>query len=359
MTTTPTVDAEAEAFVGKVLTDSSAWLATTLAMIGDRLGLWTHLAEGPANSAELAARAGVDERYAREWLHAMTAHGYLTHDTDTDTDTGRFRLPEAHRPVLADEGGPVFFGGVHQEMLGLVPAIEPLVAAFRDGGGVPQSTYSAHFWDGLARFTAGWFNNLLLQEWLPAMPEVEAALERGCTVADIGCGQGRALVKLAQRFPGSRYVGYDLHQPSIDAARAHAAANRVADRVRFELHDATAGLAEQYDVITTFDVVHDAIDPLGLLRAIHAALRPGGRYVCLDINASHRHTDNTGPLGTFLYGFSVLYCMTVSLADHGAGLGTCGFNEQAARQYCAEAGFCTVRRVPLENPFNILYEISR
>jgi SAM-dependent methyltransferase len=354
-TPTPTSDVEVEAFVGKVLTDSSAWLATTLAMIGDRLGLWSHLGQGAATSAELATRAGVDERYAREWLHAMTAHGYLTFETDTS----RFQLPEAHRPALADEGGPMFFGGVHQEMLGLLPAIEPLLEAFRHGGGVSQSTYSNHFWDGLARFTAGWFNNLLLQQWLPAMPEVEAALERGCDVADIGCGQGRALVKLAQRFPGSRYVGYDIHQRSIDAARGYAAANRVADRVRFELHDATTGLPEQYDLITTFDVVHDATDPRGLLRAIHAALRHHGRYICLDINASHRHTDNTGPLGTFFYGFSILYCMTVSLANHGAGLGTCGFNEPTVRGYCADAGFSTVRRVPLDNPFNILYEISR
>lgn len=353
-TDTTVTEADVEAFVGKVLTDSSAWLVTTLAMIGDRLDLWKHLAEGPATSAEFAGRADIDERYGREWLAAMAAHGYLAYDQTS----GRFTLPDTHRPALAEEGGPVFFGGVHQQMLGLVTAIEPLVGAFRDGGGVASTAYGENFWEGLTRFTGGWFENLLLPQWIPAMPDVEAALERGCDVADVGCGHGKALVKLAQAFPGSRYVGYDLHDASLDAARAHAEAAGVSDRVRFEQLDASTGLPGSYDVITTFDVVHDAVDPRGLLRSIRQALRRDGRYVCLDINASHQLADNTGPLAAMFYGFSVLYCMTVSLAGRGEGLGTCGFNEQVARQMCTEAGFETVRRVPLENPFNILYEIS-
>ncbi|MDT7596588.1 MAG: hypothetical protein QOJ06_2134 [Pseudonocardiales bacterium] len=356
MTTTqaPPDQADVEAFVGKVLTDSSAWLMTTLAMIGDRLNLWQCLAQGPATSGELAERASVNERYAREWACAMTAHGYLSHDPDDD----RFTLPPAHLPALADEGGPMFFGGVHQEMLGLLPAIQPLIEVFRRGGGVSPDTYGPDFFAGLSRFTSSWFNNLLLQQWISAMPEVEAALERGCDLADVGCGQGRALVTLAQAFPASRYVGYDIHEPSLHAARTHAQVSHVADRVHFECRDVVAGLPASYDVITTFDVVHDAVDPRGLLRAIRAALSPGGRYVCLDINASHQLADNTGPLGALFYGFSVLYCMTVSLAENGAGLGTCGFNEKVARELCAQAGFSAVRRVPLDNPFNILYEIS-
>ncbi len=346
--------AQVEAFVGKVLTDSSAWLVTTLAMIGDRLGLWQSLAEGPATSIELAARAGIDERYCREWLCAMTAHSYLHHDPRS----GRFTLPPEHAPALADEGGPMFFGGIHQEMLGLVTAIEPLIEVFRRGGGVPASAYGPNFWEGMTRFTANWFDNLLLPTWVPAMPEVEAALERGADVADIGCGQGRAIVKLAQAFPAGRYVGYDLHEPNLEAARAHATASRVDDRVRFELRDVSTGLPATYDVITSFDVVHDAVDPRGMLSSIHGALRPGGRYVCLDINASHRLADNTGPLGAMFYGFSVLYCMTVSLAQHGAGLGTCGFNAHTVSELCTQVGFSVVRRVPLDNPFNNLYEIS-
>ena len=346
--------AQVEAFVGKVLTDSSASLVTTLAMIGDRLGLWQSLAEGPATSVELAARACIDERYCREWLCAMTAHSYLQHDPRS----GRFTLPPEHAPALADEGGPMFFGGGPP---GDARASHGDRTAHR---GVPAWRRCArlrlrpNFWEGTTRFTANWFDNLLLPTWIPAMPEVEAALERGADVADIGCGQGRAIVKLAQAFPAGRYVGYDLHEQNVDAARAHATASRVDDRVRFELRDVSTGLSATYDVITSFDVVHDAVDPRGMLRSIHGALRPGGRYVCLDINASHRLADNIGPLGAMFYGFSVLYCMTVSLAQHGAGLGTCGFNAHTVSELCTPVGFSVVRKVPLDNPFNNLYEIS-
>lgn len=351
----PTDQTAVEAFVGKVLTDTSSAMITTLAGIGDRLGLWRDLADhGPATSAELAARAGIQERYAREWLSAMSAHGYLTYEPET----GEYTLPAAHAPALADDGGPMFFGGVHQMLLGTSGAIDAITEAFRSGGGAAQSAYGPDWWQGMERFTSGWFDNLLLPIWIPAMPDVEAALTRGVEVADVGCGRGRALIRLAEAFPDSRYTGYDVFGPAITAARVNAEAAGVADRVRFEQRDVAAGLPPSYDVITTFDVIHDAVDPRGLLRAIRTALRPGGRYVCLDMNASHRVEDNAGPLGAMFYGFSVLYCMTTSLAAGGEGLGTCGFNPQTVDELCAEAGFDTVRRVPLENPFNILYEIA-
>ena len=128
--------------------------------------------------------------------------------------------------------------------------------------------------------------------------------------------------------------------------------------MRFEQRDVSAGLPEQYDVITTFDVVHDAVNPRGLLRAIREGLRPGGRYVCLEINSSDKLEENIGLLGAFFYSVSVLFCMTSSLAHHGEGLGTVGLPESKMRELCAEAGFSNVRRVPMENPFNILYEIT-
>jgi SAM-dependent methyltransferase len=128
--------------------------------------------------------------------------------------------------------------------------------------------------------------------------------------------------------------------------------------VRFEHQDVSEGLPEQYDVITTFDVVHDAVNPRGLLRAIRKGLRSGGRYVCLEINSSDKLEENIGLLGAFFYSVSVLYCLTSSLAYHGEGLGTVGLPESKIRELCAEAGFSNVRRVPMENPFNILYEIT-
>lgn len=354
---TETIDqARADEFVGKAMGDVSGAMTVLLCMLGDRLGLFTALTEGPATSAQLAARAGIAERYAREWLAGLAASGYLDYDPLT---TG-YALPAEHAPVLADEGGPVFFGGVYQELSGTLGVLDRLADAFRSGGGVPAEAYSEHFFVGLERFTAGWFNNLLLPQWLPAMPAVSQLLDAGADVADVGSGRGRALITLAKAFPASRYVGYDLHAPSVEAARRAAEDAGVADRVRFEVRDvATDGLPRaSSDVVFTFDVVHDAVDPAGLLRAIHGALRPEGRYVCVDINASHRPEENTGPLAALFYGFSVLYCLTSSLAHGGTGLGTCGFNPEVAERMCKEAGFSQLRTLPLENPFNNVYEVT-
>ncbi len=356
MTTQQTIDqAKADAFLGKVLGDTAALAVTVMSSIGDRLGLFKNLAqEGPATSGELAKRAHVNERYALEWLSAMASAGYLEYDPATH----RFILPPEHIPVLAQEGGPVFFGGVQQEVVGLSGPINQLMQAFRNGGGVPMEAYDPSTWEGLTRFTNGWFENLLVPVWLPAMPEVQAKLERGALVADVGCGHGKALIKLAQTYPQSRYIGYDSFAPSVEQAKINARAAGVADRVSFELRDVARGLPEQYDIITTFDVVHDAVNPRGLLRAICEGLRPGGRYVCLEINSSDKLEENIGLLGSFFYSVSVLYCMTSSLAHHGEGLGTVGIPESKMRELAREAGFGSVRRVPMENPFNILYEVA-
>jgi 2-polyprenyl-3-methyl-5-hydroxy-6-metoxy-1,4-benzoquinol methylase len=356
MTTQQTIDqAKADAFVGKVLADTAALAVTTLSSIGDRLGLFKNLAEqGPATSEELAERAHINERYAREWLSVMACAGYL----DYDPIRSLFTLPPEHIPVLAQEGGPVFFGGVQEEIVGLAGPVNQLLEVFRSGGGVPMEAYDPSAWEGIARFTSGWFENLLVPVWLPAMPEVQAKLERGALVADVGCGQGKALIKLAKTYPQSRYVGYDNFAPFIKQAKANAEAAGVADRVRFEYLDVSTGLPEQYDVITTFDVVHDAFNPRGLLRSIRNGLREEGRYVCLEINSSDKLEENLGLLGAFFYSCSVLYCMTTSLAHHGEGLGTTGVTESKMRELCAEAGFNQVRRVPMENPFNILYEVT-
>ena len=356
MTTQQTIDqAKTEAFVGKVLADTAGLAVTAMSSIGDRLGLFKELAKASATSAELATRASVNERYAREWLSAMASAGYLEYDPQT----GRFSLPPEHAPVLAQEGGPVFLGGVQQEMVGLVGPIKQLMHAFRFGGGVSYSAYDYSTWEGIERFTNGWFENLLVPVWLPAMPGVQAKLERGALVADVGCGHGRALIKLAQTYPNSRFVGYEAFAPFVAKATENAQAAGVADRVRFQYLDVSEGLPEQYDVITTFDVVHDAVNPRGLLRAIHEGLKPDGRYVCLEINSSDKLEENVGLLGSFFYSCSVLYCMTTSLAGHGEGLGTVGLPEPKMRELCTEAGFSNVRRVPMENPFNILYEITR
>jgi len=342
-----------EAFAGRVIGDASATFVTVLAAMGDRLGLFKALAmSGAATSAELASRAGIHERYAREWCGGMASAGYLTYDSET----GRFELPAEHAPALAEEGGAFFMGGAYQQVLALGSIYDALTAAFRHGGGVPQSAYDERFWEGMERFTAVWYNNLLVQKWLPSLPDVQARLERGVEFADVGCGRGRAILRLAQEFPASSFTGYDVLASNIEAARAHAEHSGVAGRVSFEVLDASRGLPRKFDVITTFDVVHDAADPLALLRSIREGLAEDGTYVCVDINCSHRLEENRGPLGALFHGVSLLYCMTTSLANGGAGLGTLGLHEHRLQEYAAAAGFRAVRRA-FQDPFNNLYEL--
>ncbi len=356
MTTAQTIDeASVEAFVGRAIGDLGGAMTTLFCALGDRLGLLKALAEGgPATSDELAARLGLQERYVREWLRGMTAAGYV----DYDPGSARFALPPEHAPVLSQETGPLFFGGVYQELLGALSALDRVADAFRSGGGAPQEAYSTDFWEGMERFTASWFENLLLSEWLPAVPDVRARLDQGARVADVGCGAGRALIKLATAFPNSRFTGYDAFAAQLERARANAGGDGLADAIAFERRDVAAeGLPERFDVITTFDVVHDAVDPLALLKAIRAGLEPGGTYLLLEINSADHAHDNQGPIAQVLYGFSLLYCMTSSLAHNGDGLGTCGLPDREIRRLAADAGFGTVTRVA-ENPFNVLYVLT-
>ena len=283
----------------------------------------------------------------------MTTAGYI----DYDSATGRFTLPPEHVPALAQETGPFFFGGVYEMLPALAGVLDQVTRSFRQGGGVPQSAYDSHFWDGMERFSMGWFENLLTQQWIPAMRDVQAKLERGRSCwRTSAAGVGGALSRWRRRFPtratsGTTYLSRQLTGRPRTPKQLESPTG-----CAFNSSTRRRG-CPAVDVVTTFDVVHDAADPLRLLRSIRAALRHDGIYVCLEINCSDRLEQNAGALGAMHHGFSVLYCMTTSLANGGVGLGTVGLHEPKLRELCAEVGFSSVRRVPLENPFNTLYKV--
>jgi SAM-dependent methyltransferase len=341
-------------FMEKVVGDLGSTFATLLAAFGDRLGLFKELGKGPASSDELAERAQISERYAREWLRAMAAAGYVEHDPSSD----RYALQPEQALAFAAEGSPAFVGGVFQMIPEAIKPYEGIAEAFRTGGGVSQSAFGPAFWEGMERFSAIMYENELVPTWIPAMPDVEQQLSRGARIADVGCGSGRALIKLAEAFPESSYVGYDAFAGQLERARANAEQAGVGERVRFELLDVAEGLPGRFDVITTFDVIHDAVDPRGLLKAIRDALEPDGIYVMLDVRSADDPADNVGPIASMFYGFSIFYCMTTSLAHGGEGLGTLGLPEVKVRELAAEAGFSSVRNVPIDDPFDLLYEIK-
>ena len=343
-------------FAGKVMGDLAGVSASVLVILGDRLGLFRALDEaGPATSEELAARAGVAERYAREWLYGLHAAGYL----ELDRARRSFSLPAEHAEVLAREGAPFFLAGCEQLLIGGgLAVLDRLTEAFRSGGGVPQAAYPDDMTEGIRRNSAPWFEHQLLQQWIPAVDGLRARLEAGVRYADVGCGAGHAVIKLARHFPRSTFVGYDAFEGAIDQARRVAQHEQLGERARFEVIDAASGIPERYDVISTFDVVHDAIDPLGLLRAIKRGLEPDGTYLMLEFRCADDPAENVGPFCTLLYGISLMYCTTTSLAHGGPGLGTCGCPPARVRRLCAEAGFTSVREASIGSPFHILYAIT-
>ena len=346
----PLEEQRIERFAERVVSDLGATMTTLFWSLGARLGLFRALGRGPASSAELSARAGLDERYVREWASGLAAAGYLDHDAASQ----QFALPAEHAAVLSQEGGPAFLGGAYQVVYELLGVLEPLQHAFEKGGGVALDAYGEGFWHGVQRLTGVGFQNYLVQAWLPAVSGLEARLRKGAVVADVGCGTGIAALELARVFPDSRIVGFDRHAPNVEQARRAARAAALETRVSFEVLDAIEGLPGRYDVVTLFDVVHDGRDPLGLLAAVQRSLNPDGVCLILEVNCGERLEDNRGPTGALLYGLSLMHCMTQSLASGGAGLGTCGLPEPKLRALSLEAGFLDLERV-WDGPMDVLY----
>ena len=341
-------------FSAQVSNDIGAAMLGAMSYIGDRLGIFKSLAEGaPLSSVELAEKTGLDERYLREWLGAMTAAEYLNYDPVSK----RYSMPAENAMILAREESPFFMGGFIQGIIPNLSVTPKVLEAFRTGKGVRQSEYPPETFESMERSTANMYRNQLVKHWLPAMPHVVKALEEGGSALDVGCGSGRCAMTLAQTFPKAKIFGYDAHPGSLERARNNARAAGLGDRISFEVVDCTRLPAAKFDFISTFDVVHDSIDPLGLLRSIRGGLRPGGTYLMVEVNVSARLEDNISAMGRMMYSMSTLYCMSVSLGGGGAGIGAC-MGEEKARELAKRAGFSSFERLPVKDLFSVLYELK-
>ena len=354
----PSTSKAAQQLGMKLLGDSTGALMGALMVVGDRLGLFDALAAvGPLTSDGLADRAGIHERYAREWLSAMACRGYVAYDDATET----FSLTPEQAFCLVNQDSPLYLTSVFGVLPDYYRNLDLLTEAFRHGGGVPQERFGSEWTCGFQRFSRTWFVNYLCQDWIPAMPAIDARLRAGGSMADLGCGNGLALIQLARCYPEARLVGFDLHAPAIEAARANAAAAGVGDRIRFEVLDAAEGIPGSYDLITCFDVVHDMPFPQRALPQVRAALAPGGSFFVLEFNFSDElqaNIDHPFGLGAWGYAASVNYCMTTALAVGGEGTGTC-MGERRLRAFATEAGFSEVRRLDFpQNPLNLIFELK-
>lgn len=330
-------------------------MLTHLVDIGHTTGLFETASEGPATSHELAERAGLHERYVREWLGAMVTGGIFSYEPTN----GVYSLPAEHAVCLT---GPTSGNLAPFSLLTthLAKHVGQVTRAFREGGGVPYEDFRPEFTSVMDALGRGGFDEQLLSCWLDLVPGLRERLTAGVQVADVGCGTGHALVLLAQAFPASTFVGYDISAEAVASARSEAAECGVGN-ARFEVSDAaTLTVDDPVDFVFVFDAIHDQVAPDEVLRRIHGMLTPGGRFLMFEPHASSNLEDNIAhPLAPFLYSISTLHCLTISLAHDGAGLGTV-WGEQLARRLLGDAGFAevTVREVP-DDPVNALYVARR
>jgi len=330
--------AGSEEFAGRLMGVLNGGALALMLSIGHRTGLFDVMASlPPSTSGQIAAAAGLDERYVREWLGAMTTGQVVDHDADRLT----FTLPPDRAAWLTRAAGPANLA-LQAQYVGLLALVEDqIVDCFRHGGGVPYSAYP-RFQALMSEDSGAVHDAALIDSILPLVPGLVDRLRRGVEVADIGCGSGHAVNLMAQAFPASRFVGVDISDAGLAAGTAEAERKGLAN-VRFQQMDAaTLDGTQQYDFITTFDAVHDQARPDLVLSGIAQSLRPGGHYLCVDVAASSTLADNVGlPLAPFMYTISCMHCMTVSLAVGGQGLGAM-WGEQKARQMLTDAGFTAV-----------------
>jgi len=325
--------------------------------IGHRTGLFDAMnGIGWTGSGELTEKSGLNERYIREWLGAMATGGVVKVD-----ESDRYLLPEDHARFLSRKSDDENLAAFAQYVAVLGNVEDEIVDCFHNGGGVPYEKYT-RFHDVMAEDSGMTVLNALEDHILPLIPGLRERLEDGINVLDVGCGRGRALLKLAGLFPNSRFKGIDLSEEAIQWAR-NEADKRSLRNIEFEIRDATdfdqTADPEAYDFVTTFDAIHDQAKPLAVLKGIHRTLKPGGVYLMQDIYSSgHVHSDLDHPLGPLLYTLSCMHCMSVSLANNGEGLGAM-WGREKAKELLGKAGFDGLQIHRLDHDIQNDYYVMR
>ena len=342
-------------FMQKAIGDVGTAMAASLVFVGDRVGLFKAMAgAGALHADELVGKTDIHPRYVEEWLGAMVCAGYVDYDPATDT----FVLPDEHAIFFADETTEYYLGGMFGGLPGLMAMAPRLVAAFENGKGVSFGDFGEGLPVALEQMNRSVYESRLVRSWLPTMPEVVQRLEAGGRAIDVGCGTGIVPITLARAFPHAHIEGLDLDARSIAIARGYARDAGLADRVRFV--DASADALSDtpgYDFVSTFDVIHDLPDPLGVLERIRGALAEGGTYLMVEPKVDDRLEANRGnPFAKLMYAISCLHCVPQSLAQGGEGLGAC-WGPGRAREMAAQAGFSRFDVLPVRNPALAFYAL--
>ena len=346
-TIAPPTETELNDFLGQAVTDFGAAATVAMVLIGDELGLYGALAEGGAQTPDqLATRTKTHPRLVREWLSNQAAAGYVA------IDGPRFTLTPASAFALADPDSPVFLGGLAEVITAVYLGIDKVVDGFRSGHGLDWADQHASLFRGTDRFFRPAYAAHLVQEWLPALEGVVEKLIAGARVADVGCGLGASVSLMAAAFPMSQVIGYDSHAASIGAARtAITAANAT-----FEVATATDIPAGDYDLITTFDALHDMGDPVAVARRIRQVIRPDGTWLVVEPFAGDTLQENLHPVGRLFYGVSTAVCTSHGVAQGGDDCLGSQAGPVRLTKVAHDAGFTSVR-VAMRTPFNLILEV--
>ena len=339
------------AFIGQFVGDLGAAVHAGMVVIGEKLGLYKALAQGPATSAELAARTQTDERYVREWLSSQAAGGYVTYDPASK----KFSLTAEQAFALANEDSPAYVPGAFELALGSLAAVPRITEAFRSGAGMGWHEQHESVFHGCEKFFRPGYAANLVSSWVPALESVKGKLEAGARVADVGCGKGASTLLLAKAFPKSQFFGFDYHDGSIEAARASARREGLDGRVRFEVAKAKEFPGKDYDFVAVFDCLHDMGDPVGAAAHVRRSLAADGTWMIVEPFANDDLKDNLNPVGRTYYGFSTLLCTPCSRSQEVAMCLGAQAGEKRIREVVTAAGFSRFRRAT-ETPFNIIYE---
>ncbi len=333
----PTSEEFAERLLGAALS-----LIDVLAVyMGDRLGWYRALMTGPASPAELVARAGGSERYAREWLEQQAGAGILTVD-----DSARFAMPPGAQEVLTDPESLSYLAPLARMFGAAAAQLPALVDAYRDGGGVGWAEFGLDMREAQADMNRPWFLHQLAGV-LAGVADLDEMLRRpGARIADVGCGGGWSSFALARAYPESSVDGWDIDAPSIELARANASEVGLADRVTFTAADASGMGESSYDAVFAFECIHDLSRPVDVLAAMRRAVRPGGAVVVMDEAVADRFTPPGDDLERLMYGFSLFVCLPDGMSSQpSAGTGTV-MRPDTLRAYAREAGFSDVEIMP-------------
>jgi SAM-dependent methyltransferase len=344
-------EAKLNDFMGKFVGDLGAVMHAATIVVGDQLGLYKALAAKPQTAAVLAARTETDPRYLREWLSAQAAGGYVEYDPASDS----FSLSEEQEFALATEGSPAFIPGAFQVAVAQFKAIPKIIQAFRTGLGLGWHEHDAALFHGTERFFRPGYAANLVSAWIPALDGVQARLQAGANVADVGCGHGASTIIMAEAFPASKFIGFDYHEPSIVHAREAANKAGLGDRVSFEAASAKSFPGRDYGLVTMFDCLHDMGDPAGASAHVRQSLGQDGTWMIVEPFANDRLEDNLNPVGRIFYSASTFICTPASRAQEvGRCLGAQA-GEKRLRDVVAEGGFTRFRRAT-ETPFNLVIE---